>query len=401
MKMLAFAGLCQLASSLKMPARAGVIVMGAPPFSASDCPILSNCPITGRPSPSTDGGGSSVEERLPASAVDRASDFFDQAETRIMESAGFTQPLAVTAIEQALDTLVRAGCEELGSLDISIGAKSSAGLLLRGQLLNARIEAQAVAAAGLRASAVSLSSDGLDVDIGSPLAARPPNLRSKTQVDFRVRLTQDDIQRSPVLFGALQEILRTLLKTGVSTAIGQNLPEGTLAVDLVAVEALSKGRLVLVADAEAQQADGQVVRLQGLRVRTRPRTSLTMLVLDTPELISTFEGFGARLEFGLPFLRAAGIPLPNAIDLRSVECDDGALTCEGAIELQPIDYEQALLQLQELAAEAAAAAARQERASAAAPSAVDVDIEDGTVDVQASSVDEPGASGGALPPSKA
>jgi hypothetical protein len=382
-----------------------IVSMGAP----MDCPILSNlkCPLTSRSQNSTT---SAPRSSAPRSFIDNAASFIDDVESRLLKQAGLTEPMAITAIKQALDALVRAGCDEVGSLDISIVADSSAGLLLRGKLASARIEARSVSAAGLRASAATLSSAGLEVDIGSLLDARPPNLRSATTVDLSVRLTQDDIMRSPVLFAALQEILRTLLRTGASAAIGQQLPEGALNVQLVNVESLTNGRLVLVADAEATQSDGSVVRLQGMRVRTRPRASPTTLVLDFPELISTFEGFGAKLEFGLPFLRAAGIPLPKGLTLGTVSCDDGVLFCAGALELQPIDYDAALLQLQELAAEAAAAAARQEQATAAAararaPSAVDVDLDSGnTVDVPfTSDGDEAGGAGAgtrALPPSR-
>ena len=372
-----------------------IVRMGAP----IDCPILSNlkCPLTSSSQNSTTSASRSF--------IDNAASFIDDVESRLLQQAGLTEPMAITAIKQALDALVRAGCDEVGSLDISIVADSSAGLLLRGKLASARIEARSVSAAGLRASAATLSSAGLEVDIGSLLDARPPNLRSATSVDLSVRLTQDDIMRSPVLFAALQEILRTLLRTGASAAIGQQLPEGALSVQLVNVESLTNGRLVLVADAEATQRDGSVVRLQGMRVRTRPRASPTMLVLDFPELISTFEGFGAKLEFGLPFLRAAGLPLPKGLTLSTVSCDEGVLFCAGALELQPIDYDVALLQLQELAAEAAAATARQEQATAAAASAVDLDLDSGkTVDVPfTSDGDETGGAGAGtrtLPPSR-
>ena len=372
-----------------------IVRMGAP----IDCPILSNlkCPLTSSSQNSTTSASRSF--------IDNAASFIDDVESRLLQQAGLTEPMAITAIKQALDALVRAGCDEVGSLDISIVADSSAGLLLRGKLASARIEARSVSAAGLRASAATLSSAGLEVDIGSLTPARPPNLRSATSLDLSLRLTQDDIMRSPVLFAALQEILRTLLRTGASAAIGQQLPEGALSVQLVNVESLTNGRLVLVADAEATQSDGSVVRLQGMRVRTRPRASPTMLVLDFPELISTFEGFGAKLEFGLPFLRAAGLPLPKGLTLSTVSCDEGVLFCAGALELQPIDYDVALLQLQELAAEAAAATARQEQATAAAASAVDLDLDSGkTVDVPfTSDGDETGGAGAGtrtLPPSR-
>ena len=372
-----------------------IVRMGAP----IDCPILSNlkCPLTSSSQNSTTSASRSF--------IDNAASFIDDVESRLLQQAGLTEPMAITAIKQALDALVRAGCDEVGSLDISIVADSSAGLLLRGKLASARIEARSVSAAGLRASAATLSSAGLEVDIGSLTPARPPNLRSATSLDLSLRLTQDDIMRSPVLFAALQEILRTLLRTGASAAIGQQLPEGALNVQLVNVESLTNGRLVLVADAEATQSDGSVVRLQGMRVRTRPRASPTTLVLDFPELISTFEGFGAKLEFGLPFLRAAGLPLPKGLTLSTVSCDEGVLFCAGALELQPIDYDVALLQLQELAAEAAAATARQEQATAAAASAVDLDLDSGkTVDVPfTSGGDETGGAGAGtrtLPPSR-
>jgi hypothetical protein len=223
--------------------------------------------------------------------------------------------------------------------------------------------------AGLRASSIALSSDGLRVDVGNPLDLTPPNLKEATSVGFEVRVTADDITRSPVLFGALQEILRELLRTGVSAAIGETLPDGTLKVSLVKVEPPANGKIVLVADAEATQRDGSTVRLQGARVRTTPRASVAdrLLLLDAPELVSTFEGFGAKVEMGLPFLRAAGIPLPPDVTLSKIVVDEGAIVCTGAVVLRPIDYARALDTLSELAD---AYAAR-----SPPPDAVAVDVE--------------------------
>jgi len=321
------------------------------PVIMSSCPLeqfLPDCPLTGA-------SAGTNQSQSQASFIDAASEFLDEAETQLMQSAGLAKPLAVSATETAIETLLRTTCEEIGSLTVSVRASSSASFVLRGQVLGTSVEATGLVAYGLRASKVALSSDGLDIDIGNPIEVRPPNLRAATRIGYSVRLTQDDITRSPVLFGALQEIVRELLRTGVSAAIREYLPEGTLRVQLVAVEALEAGRLVLVADAEVSQADGSILRLKGLRVRTRPRAQSNLLVLDLPELISTFEGFGAKLEVGLPFLRAAGIPLPECLRLSSLVTDNGALVCEGAIELQPIDYDLALRQLQDIASAAAAA----------------------------------------------
>ena len=70
-----------------------------------------------------------------------------------------------------------------------------------------------------------------------------------------------------------------------------------------------------------------------MRVRTRVRVGEAgrLVVLDSPELLSTFEGFGATLEEGLPFLRGAGIPLPAALTLSALDVDGGAINVRGRV----------------------------------------------------------------------
>lgn len=135
-----------------------------------------------------------------------------------------------------------------------------------------------------------------------------------------------------------------------------------MVVTLVSVEPPQAGRVVLVADAEALQADGTTLRLSGMRVRCTPKVGSAgrLLVLDRPELLSSFEGFGAKLEVGLPFLRAAGVPLPEDLRLTSLSVDEGAISCDGELTLRPVDYD-ALL-----AAVRAATAAPPPQASASA-----------------------------------
>merc|ERR1719409_213845 len=104
--------------------------------------------------------------------------------------------------------------------------------------------------------------------------------------------------------------------------MGEVLPrdDESLLITLDRVEALEASRVVLVGGAETTQADGSKLRLDGLRVRVTPRVNAVSrtLVLDLPELLSSFEGFGAKVELGIPFLRAAGIPLPEALSLTSL-----------------------------------------------------------------------------------
>ena len=55
--------------------------------------------------------------------------------------------------------------------------------------------------------------------------------------------------------------------------------DASLKFDLVRVEALEEGRLLLVADAQATSADGTARTLQGLRVRTSVGLSKGMILL--------------------------------------------------------------------------------------------------------------------------
>ena len=377
----------------------------------NNCPLdeLRNtlCPLTGS------GNKKDGEKREPPSiskvlgdAEGSISRALDEVENLLIDRAGLPrQPLACQAAEAAVNTIVRTTAEELGSLAVSFNASSSAGLLLRGELLSARVEATAIASAGLRASSLTLSSDGVDFVVPKPFETTPPNLKSPATVGFSVRCTQDDINRSPVIFGALQEILREVVRTGVSAAIGEALPRDRdgLVISLVSVEPPQDGRLVLVADAEATQSDGSVMRLSGMRVRTTPKVSATqgnMLVLDRPELVSSFEGFGAKVEVGLPFLRAAGVPLPPDVNLKQVTVSDGAIRLDGNFVLRPIDYEGLL-------ATAAAAAQdlqdlqqqqqQQQQARATKPQWEGGDAV--AVDVEATSDDEP--AGGSAAASRA
>ena len=317
--------------------------MGALPTCPFDELRQAICPLTAGAGP----GDSSSSSSSPPAPPRSVASLIDDVERRVVDASGLpSKPLVCTAAETAVDTAVRAVCDELGSLSVELNASSSSGLLLRGELSSARVEATSVAAAGVRASELSLSSDAIDFVVPDPLSSTPPNLKAPANLQFSVRLSADDINRSPVIFAALQEILRELLSSGVSAAIGEALPRDRsgLVIQLVKVEPPQDGRLVLVADAQATQSDGSVLQLQGMRVRTTPRTSLQtgLLILDSPELVSSFEGFGAKVEVGLPFLRAAGVPLPPDVRLTSLVVSDGAIACRGTVTLRPVDYQSIL-----------------------------------------------------------
>lgn len=250
-------------------------------------------------------------------------------------------PLACTASELALETLVRAATDELGSVRVSINASSSFSLLA-GDVRAARLRTAGVSILGLRASAIDLYTEQLELDIGTPFV-RPPNLARPVAADFSLRLTGDDLNRSPVLFAALQELLRQLLRTAASAAMGQVLPQSeALRVSLVRVESLQAGRITLLANGLLEQRDGTTLTLEGMRVRTLVRVDKLerLVVLDRPELLSAFEGWGARLEVGLPFLRGAGLPLPEGLSLEALDVAEGLVIARGTLQIQPVDYAQ-------------------------------------------------------------
>jgi len=242
-----------------------------------------------------------------------ATTLAENIEQRIQKASGLDQPLACAATEAALEGALRVACEEIGSLSVVIESNSSVAFL-GGNLDLARITASGVAVGGLRCSSSELTAERVRVDPGSLLSSPPklPNLVQSVPLRFSLRFSQDDINRSPVLFAAVQELLRELVRSGVSAAIGEVLP-----------------------------AESSSLVISLTKVRTRPLASRVsrMLVFDTPELLSSFEGFGARLEVGLPFLRGAGLSLPEALSLSRLQVDDGAVLVEGELRLDPIDYD--------------------------------------------------------------
>lgn len=269
-------------------------------------------------------------------------------------------PLACASAELAVDSLLRTACDELGSLDVAFNASSTYSLVVGGALDSASVQATGISAGGVRATRLRIDAEDVAfVPLADPLALltggasfpgsaaelskRLPNLRAPTPIRFDLRLSQEDLNESPVLFGALQELLRELIRSGVSAAIGEVLPRDSqaLTINLNRVEALQGGRIILQADAESIQRDGTKLALQGMRVRTFVRVNQLdgLVMLDSPELISSFEGFGAKVEVGLPFLRGAGIPLPDFLSFSSLVVDNGGIDARGTVTISPVDYE--------------------------------------------------------------
>ena len=264
---------------------------------ATTCPLgleLPECPVFG-------GRTSSLNDTATATATP-----FDAAtalERRVQVALGTSTPLVCEALSAATDTVLRAASEELGSLSVAFNASSSLGLLARGELDSLSIRAAGLSSGGVRVSTLALDAADVRLVPLNPLEQQLlPNLARPTELQFSLRFSQDDLNRSPVVFAAIQELLREVLRSGISAAIGEVLPREyeNIRFDLRRVESLQRGRVVLQADAEATGADGTRTRLEGMRVRTSIRLDRlsNMVLLDSPELISSFEGFGAKIELG-------------------------------------------------------------------------------------------------------
>ena len=313
--------------------------------SLPDCPLLGGAPPPPPPPPPP---GSAA----PASAPP-VRELLDQLERSAQQTVGLQAPFVCAAAEAATDLLLRSACDELGSLKVTVEAQSTSQVLLGGEVGLAGVSATGVSIGGLRAASIALSTRHLRLPVPDLLSTPPrllPNLAEAARAGFSVRFSRDDLAGSPVLFGALQELLRELLRSGASAAIGQALPQGWGDVRLRRIESLDGGRLTLVADGAVENADGTRTELEGLRVRSLVKVNKIerLLVLDMPELLSTFEGFGAKLEVGLPFLRGAAIPLPELLELSSFEVDDGAIVATGSLTLPPLDYDDLASTINEL-----------------------------------------------------
>jgi len=348
------------------------------------------CPLTGQDKATAPRDPSSPDTAPPPPPpIEALAMSLEQSAQRAL---GVERPLGAVAAESAIRTLLTGICDELMTLRVQVSASSSWQMLTLpqkpGSIDSASIGATGVSVGGLRVSSCDLSfPEGISADFGSPFSNPPtlPNLAKTAEATFSVRLSQDDLTRSPILFASLEVLLRELIRTGASEAIGRVLPAESLRITLQSIESIRDGRVTLVAVGSTTAEDGSNLTLEGLRVRTRVRVNRVerLIVLQSPELVSTFEGFGARLEVGLPFLRGAGIPLPEGLNIASLEVEDGAISATGTLELRPIDYATILAEVQ----------AFQEAAERRAPTAT-------TVDAEAVADDEPPSAPppGAFPP---
>jgi hypothetical protein len=121
------------------------------------------------------------------------------------------ETLGAVVARLAIEAALQAICDELQSLQVDVSASTTWQMLTLpqkpGSISSARIRATGVSAGGLRASACELAFPrGISTDFGNPFGTPPtlPNLARQTEASFSVRLSQDDLTRSPILFASLE-----------------------------------------------------------------------------------------------------------------------------------------------------------------------------------------------------
>ena len=128
----------------------------------------------------------------------------------MQEALGVDTPLVCSALSLAIESVLTATADELGSLSVVFNASSSLGLATQGELESVRVRAAGWSSGGLRASEIAI--DASDIKLVplnplNPMAQQLPNLARPAELAFSLRFSQDDLNRSPVLFALLQELL--------------------------------------------------------------------------------------------------------------------------------------------------------------------------------------------------
>ena len=195
-----------------VPGRRSAVTCSALP----DCPFkLPPCPFGSSSSSSSDAPADSATGPAPPPPP-TAFEAATALEKRVQEALGVDTPLVCSALSLAIESVLTATADELGSLSVVFNASSSLGLATKGELDSVRVRAAGWSSGGLRASEIAI--DASDIKLVpleplNPMSQQLPNLAQPAELAFSVRFSQDDLNRSPVLFALLQELTLTPIRT--------------------------------------------------------------------------------------------------------------------------------------------------------------------------------------------
>lgn len=242
-------------------------------------------------------------------------------------------------------------CTVSDDLQVDIDASSNLAVLT-GNLNAVSVSTSRICFNGFAVSGgAALYTDEITIDPPAPGAglASPPRLAKPFSVSVRAKLTQADLNRPGPVRDAVEALLRQILATGLSGAVGRTLPPeiGGIHCTLDRVELSDAprqrrnqarvgwrnshprqagGKLVLRAYAELNS--GHVIRF-AVRAGLCTEANGNIIKLSDPELM------WRNLSVPMITIGSIGIKLEDTTRLTHVEIDKGVLSGDGIMVISP------------------------------------------------------------------
>lgn len=260
------------------------------------------------------------------------------------------RPLASKVASGVLRLLIKTMCTTADDLQVDIDASSNLALL-SGELNAVSVTASRICFNGYAVSGgAAVYTDQVSISTTYPgtLIAALPRLTKPFSVSVQAAFTENDLNREGPVRDALQALLRQIIATGLSGAVGRALPVdiGGVTCELDSVE---------LSDAETErktsrlawslkhphEAGGKIILhahatlSSGRMFRFSVRTGLcfvdegTIVKLSAPELI------WRNISVPMVTIDTIGVKLDDATKLTALEIDKGKLSADGIFVMLP------------------------------------------------------------------
>lgn len=247
--------------------------------------------------------------------------------------------------------LIKSLCTISDDLSVDIDASSNVALLT-GNLNSVSVSASRICFNGFAVSAgAALYTDQISIQpppAGAPLASSP-RLAQPFSISVRANLTEADLNREGPIRDAMQALLRQILATGLSGAVGRALPPEIGAIECVldrvelsdapaqrrqwprAQQALNHptnagGKLIL--RTHASLSSGRVIRF-AVRTGLCTEANGNIVKLSDPELM------WRNISVPMITIDTIGVKLEDSTKLTHVEIDKGVLSGDGIMVISP------------------------------------------------------------------
>ena len=234
-------------------------------------------------------------------------------------------------LSPAIRLWLRSQVESIETLEFQIQGGDRQ--VLSGYIPSVAIAATQVVYQGFHLSEIALTAQEIRVNLGQVIKGKPLRLLAVVPVSGKATLQQADLNaslRSPDLAEAFNQAVLPLLRSGLTEAELQRLPEASLSADPPEIQ-IEPDRLLLKTNLHpAQPSDSSIpfVLRTGIRVVQGSR-----LQFDRPERL--LPDRLAEPGEPLPSLQGFEIDLGSEVELRSLMLAAGKIFCEGQINVIP------------------------------------------------------------------